>query len=104
MPGLAGDQPREQVARAEVIARIQPQQPPAKRLAPLEVADTPRADHQPVQAAQKRAVIHPPPREHTIEQVRQRLLGSFARRPAASAFYAMSVCLSGAWQFGAWHT
>ena len=55
MPGVAGDQLREQVARAEVIARIQPQQPPAKRLALLEVAETPCADHQPVQAAQKRA-------------------------------------------------
>jgi hypothetical protein len=75
MPGLARDQLREQVARAEMVARVKPQQRPAQRLAPLEVAETPRADHQPVQTTQKRSVIHSPPREHTIEVLWQRLLG-----------------------------
>jgi hypothetical protein len=78
-PGLAGDQLREQVARAEMVARVRPQQRRAQRLAPLEVAETPRADHQPVQIAQKRSVIHPPPREHTIEVLWQRLLDHIPR-------------------------
>jgi len=34
MPGLARDQLREQVARAEMVARVKPQQRPAQRLAP----------------------------------------------------------------------
>jgi hypothetical protein len=75
MPGLACDQLREQVARAEMVARVKPQQRPAQRLAVLGLAETPCADHQPMQAAQKRAVINPPPREHTIEILWQRLLG-----------------------------
>lgn len=56
MRSLAGDDLRQQLGRSEVIARVQPQQRPARDLRLVVIAETPRAEREPVQAAEKRAV------------------------------------------------